>query len=181
MIHTKHTLFEYWWNSHLISSDPIKQRLGISFCENDRTLLTFITQSVNKYEIPLTYSEQSVILEKRFNASQVKKLKGDCKISIEARGIGRNPGLYVNILKMKMRQETGVGIHQGNCIDSIQVKIDDKVKKRFCGELDRGEIKSLEDHSGKVKITISTDKYATFADPNDYLEFQIVVTVFRGQ
>lgn len=131
--------------------------------------------------MPLTYSEQSVILEKRFNSSQVKRLKSDCKITIETKGIGKNPGLYVNILKMKMRQQTGVGINQGACIDSIQVKIDDKVKKRFCGELDRGEIKSLEDHSGKVKITISIDKYTPFTDPDDFLEFQIVVTVFKGE
>jgi hypothetical protein len=160
--------------------DP-KVRLGSSFCENNRTFIGFLTQTINNYELDLTYSEQSIVLEKRFNALQVKRIKNDCKITIESKSFGRNAGIYVNILKMKMRQYRGPGIKQNECIDSITIKYNDNVKKRFCGDLENNEIKSLEDHKGKVKITISIDKQMPFSDPEDYVEFQIVATVFKGK
>lgn len=160
--------------------DP-KLRIGSSFCENNRTFVGFLTQSINNYELALTYLEQSVVLEKRFNASQVKRLKSDCKITIESKSFGKNAGIYVNILKMKMRKYTGPGIKQNECIDSITIKYNDNVKKRFCGDLEHSEIKSFEDHKGKVKITISIDRQMPFSDPEDYVEFQVVATVFKGQ
>lgn len=78
---------------------------------------------------------------------------------------------------MKMRQVKLTGA----CIDSITIKHNDDQKKRFCGELPNGEIKSIEDHKGKVKITVSIDKSYPFNDIEDYVEFQIVATAFRGK
>jgi hypothetical protein len=68
----------------------------------------------------------------------------------------------------------------GECIDSIIIKYNDDVKKRYCGELLPDEIKSIEDHKGKVKITVSIDRSVPFSDPEDYVEFKIVATAFKG-
>lgn len=131
---------------------------------------------MNKYDVGFSREVNSVVLEKRFTALQVKRLKSDCTFKIDTKLFGKNSGIYVNILKMRMRQVKLTG----NCIDSITVKYNDDTKKRFCGDLPPGEIKSIEDHKGKVKITISIDRSLAFADNDDFVEFQIVATAFRG-
>lgn len=132
---------------------------------------------MNKYEINFNREVNSIVLEKYFTALQVKRLKSDCTFKIDTKLFGKNSGIYVNILKMKMRQVKLTGA----CIDSITIKYNDDVKKRFCGELPSGEIKSIEDHKGKVKITVSIDKSQPFSDIDDYVEFQIVATAFKGE
>lgn len=132
---------------------------------------------MNKYEINFNREVNSIVLERRFSALQVKRLKSDCTFRIDTKLFAKNSGIYVNILKMKMRQVKLTGA----CIDSITIKYNDDVKKRFCGELPSGEIKSIEDHKGKVKITVSIDKNYPFNDIDDYVEFQIVATAFRGE
>lgn len=132
---------------------------------------------MNKYEISFTREVNAMVLEKRFNVHQVKRLKSDCTFKIDTKAYGKNSGIYLNILKMKLRRVKLTGV----CIDSITVKYNDDTKKRFCGELNEGEIKSIEDHKGKVKITISIDRSYAFTDPEDYLEFQIVATAYKGK
>lgn len=131
---------------------------------------------MNKYEIGFSREESSVVLERRFSAQQVKRLKTDCTFKIDTKVFGKDSGIYVNIVKMRMRQVKITGV----CVDSITIKYNDDSKKRFCGELEPGEIKSIEDHKGKVKITISLDRNLAFSDSDDYVEFQIVVTAFKG-
>lgn len=130
---------------------------------------------MNQYEILFNREVNSIVLEKRYNSTTVKRLKSDCKFKIDTKMFSKNSGIYVNILKMRLRQ---VKLN-GNCIDSITVKHNDEVKKRFCGELLPGEIKSIEDLKGKVKITINIDRSRPLYD-DEYLEFQIVATAFKG-
>lgn len=140
-------------------------------------MYTFLTQTMNKYEINFNREVNSIVLERRFSALQVKRLKSDCTFKIDTKLFGKNSGIYVNILKMKLRQVKLTG----DCIDSITIKYNDDVKKRYCGELPRGEIKSIEDFKGKVKITVSIDRSVAFDDIDDYVEFQIVATGFKGK
>jgi hypothetical protein len=133
-------------------------------------------QSTNRYEIPLSETAQAIVIEKRFNASQIKRLKSDCKFQIDTKLFNRNAGIYVNILKLKMRHTP-----TGACIDSLIIKFNEKIKKQYCRPLDAGEIKSIEDSSGKVKITVSIDRSVPFNDPDDYVEFQVVATAFKGE
>lgn len=130
---------------------------------------------MNKYKIPFNREVQSIVLEKRFNATTAKRLKSDCTFKIDTEQLGRNAGIYVNILKMRLRQVKLTGI----CIDSITVKYNDDVKKRFCGDQAPGVIKSIEDMKGKVKITVSIDTGKPLRD-DEILEFQIVATAFKG-
>lgn len=132
---------------------------------------------MNKYEINFNREVNSIVLERRFSALQVKRLKSDCTFKIDTKLFGKNSGVYVNILKMKLRQVKLTGV----CIDSIVIKYNDDVKKRYCGELPKGEIKSIEDFKGKVKITVSIDRSVAFDDIDDYVEFQIVATGFKGK
>lgn len=132
---------------------------------------------MNKYEINFNRDANAIVLEKRFSAQQVKRLKSDCTFKIDTNHFGKNSGIYVNILKMRLRQVKLTGV----CIDSLTIKYNDDVKKRFCGDLPPGEIKSIEDFKGKVKITLSVDKGVVFNDPDDYIEFQIVATAFKGK
>lgn len=145
-------------------------------CGNSRTWLTILTQSTNKYDVSLTEAAQAIVIEKRFNATQIKRLKSDCKFTIDTKYFAKNSGVYVNILKLKMRH-TPTGL----CIDSLIVKYNEKIKKQYCKPLDVGEIRSIEDTSGKVKITVSIDRNVPFKDPDDYVEFQIVATAFKGK
>lgn len=130
---------------------------------------------MNKYEIHFNADENSIVLEKSFNASQVKRLKSDCTFKIDSNLFGKNSGIYVNILKMRLRQVKTTGV----CIDSLTIKYNEKVKKRFCGDIPPGEIKSVEDLYGKVKITLSIDRGRPLQD-DELLEFQIVATAFKG-
>lgn len=132
---------------------------------------------MNKYEINFNREVNSIVLERQFSALQVKRLKSDCTFKIDTKLFGKNSGIYVNILKMKLRQVKLTGV----CIDSITIKYNDDVKKRYCGELPKGEIKSIEDFKGKVKITVSIDRSFAFDDIDDYVEFQIVATGFKGE
>lgn len=77
---------------------------------------------------------------------------------------------------MKLRQVKLTG----DCIDSIVVKYNDGVKRRFCGDQAPGIIKSIEDTKGKVKITVSIDYKKPLRD-DEILEFQIVATAFKGE
>lgn len=133
-------------------------------------------QSTNKYEVSLNEGVQAIVIEKRFNASQIKRLKSDCKFVIETKHFARNSGLYVNILKLKMRRTP-----TGSCIDSLIIKYNDRIKKHFCKELEPGDIESIEDSLGKIKITVSIDRSVPFNDPEDYIEFQVVATAFKGE
>lgn len=153
-----------------------QEQLDVNLCGNQRTLYTFLTQTMNKYEVNFNRDMNSIVLERRFSALQVKRLKSECTFKIDTKRFGKNSGIYINILKMKLRQTRPTGV----CIDSITIKYNDNVKKRFCGELPPGEIKSIEDHQGKVKITVSIDRQHPFNDIDDYVEFQIVATAFRG-
>lgn len=153
-----------------------QEHLDGNLCGNQRTLYSFLTQTMNKYELNFNREVNSIILEKRFNVQEVKRLKSDCIFKIETKDFGKSSGIYINILKMRLRQKRLTGV----CIDSITIKYNDDVKKRYCGELPNGEIKSIEDHKGKVKITISIDKSTPFDDPEDFVEFQIVATGFKG-
>jgi len=130
---------------------------------------------MNKYEINFNREANSIVLERRFSPLQVKRLKSDCTFKIDTKFFGKNAGIYVNIVKMRLRQTKLTG----NCIDSITIKHNDDAKKRFCGDLPPGEIKSVEDFKGKVKITVSIDKSVPFSDPDDYVEFQIVATAYK--
>jgi hypothetical protein len=132
---------------------------------------------MNKYELSFNREVNAIILEKRFNVQEVKRLKSDCTFKIDTKHFGKNSGIYINILKMRLRQKRLTGV----CIDSITIKYNDDVKKRYCGELPPGEIKSIEDHKGKVKITVSIDKSTPFDNPDDFVEFQIVATGYKGK
>lgn len=132
-------------------------------------------QTVNKYEIPFNREVNSIVLEKRWNATTAKRLKGDCTFKIDTKKFGKNSGIYVNILKMRLRQKKPTN----ECIDSIVVKHNDDVKRRFCGELPLGEIRTIEDYKGKVKITVSIDTSKPMKD-DEVIEFQIVATAFKG-
>lgn len=153
-----------------------QEHLDGNLCGNQRTLYTFLTQTMNKYEINFNRETNAIILERRFSPLQVKRLKSDCTFKIDTKFFGKNAGIYVNIVKMRLRQTKLTG----NCIDSITIKHNDDAKKRFCGDLQPGEIKSIEDFKGKVKITVSIDRSVPFTDPEDYVEFQIVVTAYKG-
>jgi hypothetical protein len=131
---------------------------------------------MNRYKVEFKRDVSAIVIEKRFNATQVKRLKSDCKFEIDTKYFAKNAGIYVNILKMRLRQEK----LKGECIDYIIVKYNDDTKKRFCGTLPVGEIKSIEDYKGKVKITVSIDK-SKVMDDDDYVEFQIVATAFKGK
>lgn len=133
-------------------------------------------QTTNKYDVSLSDTAQAIVIEKRFNVSQIKRLKSDCKFVIDTKYFSRNSGIYVNILKLKMRHHP-----TGACIDSLTVKFNEKIKRQYCRPLEPGEIKSIEDASGKVKITVSIDRNTPFNDPEDYVEFQIVATAFKGK
>ena len=133
-------------------------------------------QTTNKYDVSLSDTAQAIVIEKRFNVSQIKRLKSDCKFVIDTKFFSRNSGIYVNILKLKMRHHP-----TGACIDSLTVKFNEKIKRQYCRPLEPGEIKSIEDASGKVKITVSIDRNTPFNDPEDFVEFQIVATAFKGK
>lgn len=153
-----------------------QEHLDGNLCGNQRTFYTFLTQTMNKYEINFNREVNSIVLERRFSPMNVKRLRSDCTFRIDTKHFGKNAGIYVNILKMRLRQTKLTGV----CIDSITIKYNDDVKKRYCGDLPAGEIKSIEDFKGKVKITVSIDRNVAFSDPEDYVEFQIVATAFKG-
>lgn len=131
---------------------------------------------MNKYEIAFNREKNLIVLEKRFNATTVKRLKSDCTFKIDTKNFSKNSGIYVNILKMKLRKVKLTGV----CIDSIVIKYNDDVKKRFCGDLPPGEIRSIEDTKGKVKIIVNIDTKVPM-DDDEILEFQVVATAFKGK
>jgi len=85
-------------------------------------------------------------------------------------------GIYVNILKMKLRQWPITN----ECIDYITIKDSSDKKRRFCGTLQKGEVKSVDSVKEKVKITVTIDHGMPFTRDDDYIEFQIVATAYKG-
>lgn len=126
----------------------------------------------NKYTINLESPVTSVIIQNSFNSSTYKRFKRDCAFKI----VSENSGIYVNIRKMKLRQNAITG----ECYDSLLIKYSDDVKHRFCGDLKDQQIKSIEDLKGSVKITLSIDNLRAFTDTKDVLEFSVVATAFTG-
>jgi hypothetical protein len=145
-------------------------------CLQPRTFLSIISQSANKYDIDLSGKHSSVLINLRFNASQVKKMKSDCKFTINTKRFHKRGGIYLNILKMKLRQHRLTE----KCIDSLQIKYNQNIKQSVCGTLNAGKIKSYEDLTGKVKITLNVDHSTPFDGKDDFIEFQLVATAFKG-
>lgn len=162
------------YSTLIFFSDKIGDK---DICSNKRTLIGFFTQSINKYEIDFDREHNSVVIERKFNASAVKRMKTECSFKIYTSNFNKHAGIYINIVKLKLRKIA----YTGECIDSITVKYNGDIKKRFCGELSPGEIRSIEDTKGKVKITIAVDHRMPFNDPDDFIEFQIVATAFKGK
>jgi hypothetical protein len=147
-----------------------------NLCANPQTFLTFFTRTTNKYDINLNRIHSSINLHMRLNATQAKKMKHECKFTISTKHFNKNAGIYINILKLKMRQHK---YGSDRCIDSIQIKYNTNIRQIVCGNLSAGKIKSYEDASGKVKITLNVDTQVPFDSPDDFIEFQIVVTAFK--
>lgn len=111
----------------------------------------------------------------RWNASQAKKLRNECKITITAKNFHKQGGIYINILKMKLRQYRS----SEKCIDTLQIKYNGNIKQAVCGTLQAGKIKSYEDLNGKVKLTLNIDTQVPFDKPEDFVELQVVATAFK--
>lgn len=76
---------------------------------------------------------------------------------------------------MKLRQYR----NSERCIDSLQIKYNGNIKQNICGNLAAGKIKSYEDLTGKVKLTLNIDTSVPFEHYNDFIELQFVATAFR--
>jgi hypothetical protein len=152
--------------------EPIPAQL----CSHQKSFLSiFSTKNNNKYEVDLNRSYSAIILQMRWNATAAKKLKDDCKITITTKNFQKNSGIYINILKMKLRQYKS----SEKCIDTLQIKYNGNIKQAVCGTLSAGKIKSYEDLTGKVKLTLSIDTSVPFERNEDFLELQIVATAFK--
>jgi hypothetical protein len=135
----------------------------------------FSSKNNNKYEVNLNGHSSAILLQMRWNATAAKKLKDDCKITITTKNFQKNSGIYINILKMKLRQYKS----SEKCIDTLEIKYNGNIKQVFCGTLSAGKIKSYEDLTGKVKLTLSIDTSIPFDRNDDFLELQIVATAFK--
>lgn len=147
---------------------PVDKR---TLCEGKRTLLGYLSQTVNKYEYQFTNYESAIILEKSFNSSTYKRVKEDCIIKLDTKEFNRNAGIYLNIRKIKLRQKPN-----GDCIDSITIKYNN-MKEHHCSA--RNEMISLDDVKGKIKITISIDNTLPMENPDESIEFSIVATAYK--
>jgi hypothetical protein len=115
----------------------------------------------------------AVILNLRFNATQARKVKNECKFTISTEKFDSKSGIYVNIMKMNLRKHK----YSERCIDSLQIKYNNNIKQSICGSISNGKITSYEDLSGKVKISLTIDSIAPFTD--DFIEFQLIATAFK--
>lgn len=157
-------------NTEWIESNPAQ------LCTHVKSIGSFFTsKNNNKYEVNLSQSYSSVIFQMRWNATEAKKLKTECKITINSKVFHRQSGLYINILKMKLRQYKS----SEKCIDSLQIKYNGNIKQAVCGTLQLGKIKSYEDMSGTVKLTLDIDTGVPFERPDDFIELQVVATAFK--
>lgn len=123
----------------------------------------------------LSQGFSSVVFQVRFNGTEAKKLKTDCIITIMSKKFHRNSGIYINILKMKLRQYKS----SEKCIDTLQIKYNGNIKQAVCGTLQAGKIKSYEDMAGTVKLTLAIDTQVPFDRPDDFIELQVVATAFK--
>jgi hypothetical protein len=158
-------------------SPTISDSLSSDFCERTNLIqqINFLSRSI-KHSVGFSEEATSVFFEKRLNSSSYKRFKRDCVINIKADEFDRNAGIFVNIVKMKLRKKDGM------CQDSITVKLNGGQEKFMkCGELEPGKIESFVDMSGEVKITVSIDNQLVWDDSDDYLEFAIVATAFIGE
>ncbi|XP_070498002.1 uncharacterized protein [Chironomus tepperi] len=145
------------------------------FCMQKRQLTTLFSTKINKYDIELNRLNSAIILNLRFNATQARKVKNECKFTISAEKFDSKSGIYVNIMKMNLRKYK----HSERCIDSLQIKYNNNIKQSICGSISNGKITSYEDLSGKVKITLSIDSSAVFPKDEDFIEFQLIATAFK--
>lgn len=145
------------------------------FCTHKRELQTLLSFKINKYEIDLDRSHPAVILNVRFNATQARKVKSECKFTITTERFDSNSGIYVNIMKMNLRKHK----FSERCIDTIQIKYNNNIKQSICGSISNGKITSYEDLTGKVKITLNIDNRSPFTRDDDFIEFQIIATAFK--
>lgn len=111
----------------------------------------------------------------RWNATAAKKLKTDCKLTITTKKFNRNAGIYLNIVRMKLRKYKA----SEKCIDTLRIKYNGNIKQAVCGTLQIGKIKSYEDLSGTVKLTLDIDTSYAFDRADDFIELQIVATAFK--
>lgn len=146
-------------------------------CSHQKSIIysLFSSKNNNKYEIDLNRASSSVLLHLRWNATQAKKLRNECKITIQAKNFHKHGGIYINILKMKLRQYRS----SEKCIDTLQIKYNGNIKQAVCGTLQAGRIKSYEDLNGKVKLTLNIDTQVAFDRPEDFIELQVVATAFK--
>lgn len=146
-------------------------------CSHQKSIIysLFSSKNNNKYEIDLNRANSAVLLNLRWNATLAKRLKNECKITINSKNFHKHGGIYINILKMKLRQYKS----SEKCIDSLQIKYNGNIKQSVCGTLQLGKIKSYEDLNGKVKFTLNIDTAVPFDKPEDFIELQIVATAFR--
>jgi hypothetical protein len=146
-------------------------------CSHQKSIIysLFSSKNNNKYEIDLNRAYSSVLLQMRWNATQAKKLRNECKITINVKNFHKHGGIYVNILKMKLRQYRS----SEKCIDTLQIKYNGNIKQAVCGTLQAGKIKSYEDLNGKVKLTLNIDTQVPFDKPEDFIEIHVVATAFK--
>lgn len=157
-------------NPEWIESNPAQ------LCTHLKSIYNFFSsKNNNNYEVDLTGVHSSIVLQMRWNATQAKKLKTDCKIKITTKNFHRNSGIYINILKMKLRQYRS----SEKCIDSLQIKYNGNIKQTVCGTLQAGKIKSFEDLAGTVKLTLKIDTGIPFDRNDDFIELQVVATAFK--
>jgi hypothetical protein len=137
--------------------------------------VSLFSTKINKYEIDLNRAHSAVLLSLKFNATQVKKIKNECKFVINTEHFDKNGGIYLNILKMKLRQQK----YSERCIDSLQIKYNGNIKQSICGTISSNKLTSYEDLTGKVKISLNIDAGVPFQKDDDFIEFQFVATAFK--
>lgn len=146
-----------------------------AFCTQQRKLVSLLSTKINKYEVDLNRSYSSVLLTLKFNATHVRKIKNECKFTISADKFDANAGIYLNILKMRLRQQK----YSEKCVDSLQIKYNGNIKEQVCGNISNGKIKSYEDLTGKMKVTLNIDSGLALQRDDDFLEIQLVATAFK--
>lgn len=146
-------------------------------CSHQKSIIysLFSSKNSNKYEIDLNRASSAVLINLHFNATAAKKLKNECKITISTKNFHKHGGIYINILKMKLRQYRS----SEKCIDTLQIKYNGNIKQAVCGTLQAGKIKSYEDLNGKVKLSLNIDTGVPFDRPEDFIELQVVATAFK--
>lgn len=114
--------------------------------------------------------------EKRLN-STTKGLHSDCTIKIKT-DKNINSGIYVNILKMKLRKDLSSPEGSKRCRDYIRLTVNKIELPQICGELMPGQILSFNDTSGDIKIKISVATSVAFTESSEYLEWSIIATPY---